>query len=71
MGTSVGKYENRTWMSNNITWTATNVRTDVKDADSKVIVMKSGKLTSSPLKMDYLLLYLRLIYRIQIKKYRS
>ena len=50
MGTSVGKYENRTWTSNNITWTATNVRTDVKDADSKVIVMKSGKLTSSPLK---------------------
>lgn len=48
MPASQSSYATRTWANNNITWTATEARTDEKINNSRAITMKSGgSLTSS------------------------
>lgn len=48
MPASQSSYATRTWTNNNITWTATEAKTDEKINNSRAITMKSGgSLTSS------------------------
>lgn len=50
MPASNSSYTTRTWTSNNITWTATRARTDLKNANSRVLTLdgrNGGKLSSS------------------------
>lgn len=41
-------YDTRTWISNNITWTATDARTDL-ELDGRALCIRKGSLTSSEL----------------------
>lgn len=46
---NASSYATRTWTNNNITWTATDSRTDETMASGKAITVRNGSLTSSTL----------------------